>query len=81
MNNFIHNGKIVSPDDEVLTQAILQECYQKGIRPICACLPQKNIEMYIAKIGENFVLLRKSSGYELCEWFSGLIRYNYAGFE
>lgn len=58
MNNFIHNGKIVSPDDEVLTQAILQECYQKGIRPICACLPQKNIEMYIAKIGENFVLKR-----------------------
>lgn len=42
MNNFIHNGKIVSPDDEVLTQAILQECYQKGIRPICACLPQKH---------------------------------------
>ncbi|WP_256219602.1 hypothetical protein [Klebsiella pneumoniae] len=41
MNNFIHNGKIVSPDDEVLTQAILQECYQKGIRPICACSATK----------------------------------------
>lgn len=38
MNNFIVNGNIVNPEDEILTQAILQEFYQKGTRPICACL-------------------------------------------
>lgn len=58
MNNFIHNGKLVNVEDDVLTQAILQDCYQKGIRPTCSCLPDKNIEMYIAKIGDNFVLKR-----------------------
>lgn len=58
MNNFIHNGKLVNVEDDVLTQAILQDCYQKGIRPTCSCLPDKNIEMYIAKIGDNYVLKR-----------------------
>jgi hypothetical protein len=53
MNNFIHNGKIVSPDDEVLTQAILQECYQKGIRPICACLPQKTLKCISLKLAKT----------------------------
>ena len=32
MNNFIVNGNIVNPEDEILTQAILQEFYQVAFR-------------------------------------------------
>ncbi|MGQ1273679.1 DUF1173 family protein (plasmid) [Acinetobacter baumannii] len=58
MKNFIYQGNIVDTDDDVLTQAILQDCYAKSLRPICACLPEKNIELYIAKVGETYVLKR-----------------------
>lgn len=58
MRNFIYQGKVVESDDEVLSQAILEECYKKSIRPICACLPEKAIELYIAKVGESYVLKR-----------------------
>ena len=58
MKNFLYQGNIVDTDDEVVTQAILQECYKKSIRPICACLPEKEIELYIAKLNDIYVLKR-----------------------
>lgn len=58
MRNFIFQNSVVDMDDEVLTQAILQECYKKSLRPICACYPEKKIELYIAKVGEIYVLKR-----------------------
>ena len=45
MRNFLYQGKIVDAEDDVLTQAILQECYKKSVRPICACLPEKEIDL------------------------------------
>lgn len=58
MNNFLHNGNLVDVDDEILTQAILKDCYEKRIRPTCACVPHAHIEMYIAKIGDSYILKR-----------------------
>ena len=58
MSSFIYNGNVVNQDDEILTQAVLRECYKNNVRPICACIPHKNIEMYIAKVGDNYVLKR-----------------------
>ena len=53
MNNFIHNGKIVSPDDEVLTQAILQECYQKGLDLFALVCHKKTLKCISLKLAKT----------------------------
>ncbi len=50
-------GNLFEPDSPQI-QAALSAVYGSGNRPLCMCKPPNGIEMYIAKVNDNFILKR-----------------------